>query len=195
MQRTSDQEWKVKSKEVFELASQTKQPSRKFKLKVEQIFLSAENDLEALEALGRLLRFYETTKARLEGYIKLLRGKLRGLMRDLALKEHTFGKTHLKRIDVWSIPDGPKGEVIYQKFVKTFGKERTDGWIKVAKEKVPAHEKTTYKISEEAIQEITDLDLELKAQDIINKWYIKVGPVPKRAKKGKPLKRERKKEK
>ena len=55
------------------MAGKTKQPSKRFKLKVEKTFLSARNDIEALEILGRLLRTYETTKSRLEGYIKFLR--------------------------------------------------------------------------------------------------------------------------
>jgi hypothetical protein len=175
------------------MAGKTKQPSKRFKLKVEKTFLSARNDIEALEILGRLLRTYETTKSRLEGYIKFLRKKLRDLVRDLNIQEHIFGRTHLKRIDVWGIPKDKKGEVIYQKFVETFGQERAKEWIELKKEEIPAETVMTYNISEEKIQEITDLGLASKAQDIIGRWYIKVGPISKRAKEGKPMKRQKKK--
>lgn len=175
------------------MAVKKKQPSREFRQKIEGIFLLAKNDIEVLETLGRLLRSYESTKSRLEGYIKFLRKRLRDLVRDLNIREHIFARTHLKRIDVWSIPSNEKGEAIYQRFVETFGEERTKEWIEVKEEEIPAKTVTTYTISEEKIQEIVDLGLASRAQDIIDRWYIKVGPIPKRAKKGKPYKRKKQK--
>lgn len=162
------------------MAKKLGEPSEKFKLKIANIFVSAVDDINALETLGRLLRTYETANARLERYIKYLRTKIRGLIRDLGITEHNFGRLQIKRINVWKIPDDKAGEVIYQKFVDAFGEEKTEQWITVGEKEIPAEKVKTYSLSEEGKADIKKLGYSNKAQDLIGKWHFKIGPRPKK---------------
>ncbi len=147
---------------------------------------------EALEILSLMLRAYDSAKSLSEGYSVEIRKRLRKIMSELGIREYIVKRTIVKLIYQYNFPrNEDKAKEAYEKLIDIYGEGKVGDWIEVVSETIT---KTSYKFREEAIHEIQKTGEEEKVLDILGATpRIEVWPIPKRAKRGEPLRRKKKK--
>ena len=173
----------------------------KFEREVDDVF---ENKMMSLlkkvEIFASMVRSYESTKSRLEGYVKILKDKIIRLLKSLGMDEYRFNRTQVELIFKTVIEPDEKGEKIYQKIEDFLRKELgprkakkiLSDLITIQKKRIPARDSVNYEIEPDSWDQLDD-KLQKELPWIINggKPKVKIGNIPKRAKEGKLRRKKR----
>ena len=131
------------------MAEKITEPSERFKEKVGAI-LSEANKKRNKRALILVLitftswaRSYESTIARLRGYVGLLKEVIKGIMVKLDIDKLTFRRTTVQHVRVLTIED----EEAKKRLESVIGRRNAEEWIKKKVVKIPESKEVKYSLT------------------------------------------------
>lgn len=188
-----DRKISILQKGDLKMAKQKSKAIIAFGEKVAQMALET-GETAYLKALVQMTRGFETTIARLEGFIKITKPKIRELMQGRhandPFPEERFGQTFVKLSYSLGlgedIDDEKNAHEKYLGLCEMFGEDFVKEIVEITKTEVPKTAKTKYSLSPEALETLKETGrFKIFSKFLKNQPSVTVGPVPKRVKKGK----------